>query len=384
MASIRKRGNRWQVRYWLNGRLCSESAATYKAARTIANDRERDKDKGLTILPAARNLTFDEGAYDFLTDYKVNGRKSYADAERIVRKHLHPAFGGHQTWTAIRKAVESGATAGTPVFGGRRLASITSADVKTYINARLEADAEPATVNRELAALKRIFSLAVNGGKLASRPHVALLAEHNVRKGFFERESFEAVRRHLPDALQPVATFAYFTGWRKREILPLEWRQVDLAAGTVRLDPGTTKNREGRTFVFADLPPLRELLKAQWTEHEALAATGVLCPVVFHRNGKPITSMDTAWRAACKAAGQPGRLLHDFRRTAVRNLVRAGVPERVAMTMTGHKTRSVFDRYDITSEADLRRAGALLAATWPEYGQSTPPARASRSDDPRK
>ncbi len=142
----------------------------------------------------------------------------------------------------------------------------------------------------------------------------------------------------------------------------MQWRQVDLKAGRVVLDPGTTKNDDGRIFPFTD--ELRELLEKQReTTQSVQRERRVLCPWVFHRDGQRIKSFYGAWRTACKKAGVPGRIPHDFRRTAVRNLVRAGVPERVAMQMTGHKTRSVFDRYNIVSEGNLIEAARRLDRT---------------------
>ncbi len=151
----------------------------------------------------------------------------------------------------------------------------------------------------------------------------------------------------------------YITGWRKGEILGLQWRQVDFRAGRVALDPGTTKNDEGRTFPFTR--ELRELLEQQERYTSKLQREeDKVIPWVFHRKGKPIGDFRKAWATACKKAGVPGRIPHDFRRTAVRNLVRAGIPERVAMQMTGHKTRSVFERYNIVSEGDLDAAAKRL------------------------
>ncbi len=91
-------------------------------------------------------------------------------------------------------------------------------------------------------------------------------------------------------------------------------------------------------------------------------ATGQIVPRVFHRNGKPIGEFRKAWHTACQKAGCPGRIPHDFRRTAVRNLERAGVPRSVAMKLTGHRTESVYRRYAIVSEADLREGVGKLAA----------------------
>jgi integrase len=204
-----------------------------------------------------------------------------------------------------------------------------------------------------------MFSLAVKGERIHRAPHIAMLAEHNVRTGFFEREQYEAVRAHLPAYAQPVVIFAYITGWRVRsEVLTL---QVDFKAGTVRLEPGTTKNREDRVFYMT--PELRATLEAQREATEALQRkTGRIIPWVFHRtkHGRRLNGFRKAWRTACTAAGVPGRILHDFRRTAVRNLERAGVPRSTAMRMVGHKTESVYRRYAIVDEAMLREGSEQL------------------------
>lgn len=223
--------------------------------------------------------------------------------------------------------------------------------------------ASNAEIKRELTALKRAFNLAVQGGKLMVKPHIPMLHEDNVRKGFFEPEHFHSILKYMPEHVKPVARFAYITGWRTNsEILPLEWRQVDFLAGTVRLDPGTTKNKEGRLFPMTR--ELRVLMEEQKSKTEALQRDhGIISPCVFTYKGKSFLSFKTAWKTACRKAGLPGMLAHDFRRTAVRNLVRAGIPERVAMQMTGHKTRSVFERYNIVSQGDLFEAARKLDAT---------------------
>ena len=195
-------------------------------------------------------------------------------------------------------------------------------------------------------------------------PH---LKECNIRRGFFEPEQFRSVKGHLPAYMQPIVEFAYITGWRTpSEILPLEWRQVDMKAGEVRLDPGTTKNDDGWVFPFTSA--LRRILEDQQQVAETLKRERdvipryVFCYTAGQKAGQWITEsgFNKAWRKARVAAGCPGRIPHDFRRTAVRNLVRAGVPERVAMQLTGHKTRAVFERYNIVSSGDLRDAARRL------------------------
>jgi integrase len=237
--------------------------------------------------------------------------------------------------------------------------SITTADIRTFIALRLAAGAANAEINRELSLLKRMYTLAVQGGKLHAKPHVPMLQEDNVRQGFLERAELEAVCRHLPAPLQPVVTFAYLTGWRvSSEILPLEWRQVDWDGRQVRLDAGTTKNRDGRTFPFT--AEIEQLLKGQLAECERLKKSGRIVSAVFHRDGKPIKDFRGAWSAALTAARVPGRILHDFRRTSVRNLERDGVSRSAAMAMVGHKTESIYRRYAIVDAGALRDAAAKI------------------------
>jgi integrase len=357
-----KSGGVWLIRYYRNGQQMVESAHTddKTKAKNLLRIREGDISRGLPVTSKVGRLRFEEGAADVVNEYKMNGRRSLDELERRIRKHLYP------------------------FFGGRRMSTITAADVRAYITHRQAqgiiasrgqrqgeriGDVSNGEINRELTALKRAFSLAVQGGKLLHKPHIPMLKENNVRTGFFERAPFESVCRHLPAPLAAVMRFAYVTGWRiDSEVLPLEWRQVDFTerlrptqklAGTVRLDAGTTKNDEGRVFPFTE--DLRAVLEAQRAEADRLRQGGTLCPFVFHRHGKPITRFNKAWAAACLAAGCPGRIPHDFRRTAVRNLVRAGVSERVAMKLTGHKTPSVFQRYNIVSDGDVVAAAASLS-----------------------
>ena len=152
--------------------------------------------------------------------------------------------------------------------------------------------------------------------------------------------------------------------WRvKSEVLTLLWRQVDFKAGTVRLEPGTTKNAEGRTFPISALPELDALLREQRERTTAVEkAKGIIIPYVFHNEGRRIVNYDHAWRKARKAAGVPHAIVHDLRRTAVRNLERAAVPRSVAMELTGRKTEAVYRGYAIVAEADLREGVERLAA----------------------
>jgi len=353
----------WWIAYkGADGTRIKESAHSDRKgdATTLLKKRNGSREHNLPIVKNAERLTFNDAAQAVEDDFTTNNKVSLNVLQGRLKVHL------------------------TPYFGGRRLVAITAADVVAYVAHRQKEgivrhkgkrkgerlrDVSNAEINRELQTLKRIFRLAMEQGRIASRPHIKLLKESAPRSGFFEPAQFEAVVRHLPVEIKPVIRFAYHTGWRiASEVLPLEWRQVDFAAGEVRLDAGTTKNGEGRVVHMSRA--LRTVLEGQRDEHERLKQAGHICPSVFFRevadgrggekSPQPIVNLTKAWRLACRLAGCPGRIPHDLRRTAVRNFVRAGIPERVAMMMTGHKTASVFARYNIVSSSDLKDAAQKM------------------------
>jgi integrase len=362
------------LQYRQHGKLMRESSGSTKerVARRMLRSREGDVEHGIPIVPTRDRITFDDAAEDMLNDYRTNGKRSLKVCERRVKKHLAPFFKGRllanmttsdiRAYTAKRQADE---------IIVRKARVVNHADGRREEMPAVTKPVSNGEINRELTTLKRMFSLAVQADKLTRKPHIPMLQERNTRVGFFEPEQLAAALAHLPEEIQPVIQFAAITGWRiASEILGLEWRQIDMAAGEVKLDPHSTKNGEARTFPFT--AELRALLQAREAERDRLKKAGHLCPHVFFRevaagrggDKKPrrIISFTKAWQSACRKAGCPGRLPHDLRRTAVRSLVRAGVPERVAMQLTGHKTRSVFERYNIVSGGDLRDAAARLDA----------------------
>ena len=179
----------------------------------------------------------------------MNRKRTYVDAKRRIKKHLAPFFGNRRmiaiTTTELRAYVAKRLADGSPVRQKRGSGPRRNGLVPEVPRRPVSAG----EINRELTVLKRMFSLAIQAGKLLHKPHFPMLRENNVRAGFFEREQYLSVLRHLPTSMRPVVTFAYVTGWRiNSEVLPMQWRQVDMKAGEVRLDPGTTKNLEGRVF----------------------------------------------------------------------------------------------------------------------------------------
>ena len=325
---IYQRGTIYYIAYRWDGREYRESARSPVFADAAQLLARRLAERAGPV--SAGVLTFDDLAAWYLDDYVVRRLRTRDTACGRVA-NLRATFGG---WPATAMTTEA---------------------IRTYQRTRRAAGAAAATVNRETSALSRMLQLAVRGGRLALRPvFPERLEERGPRQGFFEHAEYEAVRRHLPPPYQDVLDFAYYSGWRKREIFDLQWSEVDAAGGVVRLSPERSKTRVGRVL------PISAPIAAVLTRRRAQRHAGDR--LVFRRDRVTVRAWRTAWAEACRRAGVPGRLLHDCRRTAARNLVRAGVPERVAMQLTGHRSRAIFDRYNIVREEELHQAGAQLHA----------------------
>ena len=253
-------------------------------------------------------------------------------------------------------------------FADRRASALGDADFTAYAKHRQGDGRANGTVNRELSILGTALKLGKERGKVLQLPVIHLLQEADPRQGFFEMEQFEAVRTRLPDDLKLAVTIMYTYGWRLGEVMALQISQVDLKAGTLRLEPGTTKITEGRVVYLT--PELTALLSAQIGRVKQLSRQlGRVLPDLFTHlsgcyQGTPRRDFRKAWDKALKTVGLAGWLRHDFRRTAVRNMERTVVPRSIAMKMTGHKTESVYRRYAIVCEQDLKEAMQRLTGTF--------------------
>jgi integrase len=326
---FRTKGSRfWHFAFCQDGKEIRESSGSEDeaVARRALSKAIGKAENGNYVAPREVRLKFDEMAADLANYYKIKGKASGSSLPYFL-KHLQP------------------------VFGLDRARRITADRVRQYTADRLDEGAKPASVNKELGALRRMFTLAIKSGRLSrgfNLPTIELLTENNTRSGFVEPADFTRLCSALPDYLQDPVSFLYASSWRVGEMRTLEWRDVDRDLTAIRLRPEVSKNRRARTLgLDGDLLDIMQ---------RASNVRRLECPFVFHHDGKPIGDFRKPWHRASREAGLAGILIHDLRRSGIRNSVRAGVSDTVVMTMSGHRTRAVFDRYNISSVADTAEA----------------------------
>jgi integrase len=350
----------WWIQYSIRGKRIRESAKTERLDEATALLAKRLGSRGRAIPQHKLDrVEYRELEKLIQTHYRIKGRRS-TKRLKISLRHLRAYFDG---W---------------------RVVDISTGAIDAYIVHRLGEGAANGSINRECAALRKALNLAARAGMARDLPVFEMLPEAAPRKGFWTDAELEAVLEHSPDYLKPVIEAAHVTGWRRGDLLSRRWRHVDLGAGWLRIDPGETKDGAGRNFPL--IPQLREVLERQMERRKAIEReTGRLVAAVFFRDdGKPIVDYKKEWTQARIDAGlwmwaedengdpvylKSGerkrwytRSMHDFRRTAARNLTRAGIPENQAMKFTGHATNSVFRRYAIADSVSMIEAGEKYAA----------------------
>jgi len=325
----RRTTSKWWLDYGLNGERHREPAHTASKAEALRLLRKRmaERESGKVVGRPDR-VTFAQMRELTERQYALDGRRSMVRLKGAFA-HLERALGRDARASEIR--VER---------------------LDAYTAARLAAGASRSTVNYELAVMRRAFRLAIEKGLLASMPVIRLPQVRNRRTGFFDEGDIAALLLELPGDTRSLVQFLGLTGWRRSEGLGLTWDSVDWEGEVIRLAASDTKGGDARLFPFGSAPELKTLLEARWANQDGL--------FVFHRGGSRIGegALTGAWKGACKRAGLLGRLVHDLRRTAARDLRRAGVSEGEIMRLCGWRTRSMFDRYNIIDEEDLARAVA--------------------------
>jgi len=334
------RGTIWWIRYYVPGekkprRESSNSVKKNDAIRLLNQRRKEIDDRKV----CASNATIDDLLSLYLKDQKTQKRKSYASAEGYVRLHLRPAF------------------------GKLKVDRLTTAMVNAFKEQKQAAGYADASINRYLEALIRSFQLGLDNlpPLVYTMPLITQLDENNVREGFLEHEQYIALRDELPDHQKLILVIGYHFGMRRGEILNLRWDQVDWDGNVIRLEKKQTKAKKAR------IAPLYGELRA-WLEM-AYSVRDPECPFIVSWKGHGISEVKTAWKSARERAGVPGLLVHDLRRTAARNMIRAGVPERKVLDIVGWKTRSMLDRYNIMDERDVHDAGEKMERYLAEKAQ---------------
>lgn len=332
----------WHIAYWApkgDGSWCefreSSKSEDERDARKLLRERiaeviSHQKGHAVFIGPKKERLTVRDILGALESDYETRRLPSLPQTRNCI-KHLNAAM------------------------GAMRATSVTRETVLRYIKLRRSQNASDATIDRETEKLARAFSIAIEDNQLAQKPKIPRLVKlnANARQGFFEKDEIRAVLDAIdhPDARDFLDWFRW-TGMRPKEIRSLTWDCFDRDEWVVRLPHKSSKTGYGRSFP----------LGGYWKEiiERRIARRRLDCDLIFHLDGKPMPNIQKRWKRACKAAGMEGKIMYDLRRTAVRDMIRAGIPLSTVKQISGHRTDAMVARYNIISEADLREAGLRL------------------------
>jgi len=333
--------------YDKNGKQRRISTRTEVKQKALADLRNllTDKDRGLQFVGDLKRIRYGDLRAALLQNYVERGNKS-----------LQVTADGTETIWGLKALDEffqyEAASEGKQEKPGLPVSRMTTDAAREFAKQRAEEGAANGTVNGSLALLRRMLSVAHEDGKIQVKPKIHLLKAGAPRKGFLPRAQFENLLSHIPTNLKPLITFLYYCGVRLGEATQIEWSQVNLGEALIRLEGEQTKSGSPRTVPLPDV--LAKMLKRLPREETVFDAT----------------NLRKEWHKACVAAGlgtltkvegkpdprYDGLIIHDLRRSAIKNLMKVGVNEKVAMSISGHKTRDVFDRYHIVDTEDVVEA----------------------------
>jgi len=323
---VYRRQATWWISYYFRGKELRESAKTgdEKTAKRLLQQRLKERQKPRFVGPAEERWTLDDIEAKLKADYERKANRSFPNVQSCF-KHLRQHFSFH------------------------RVVDITASEVDRYQTARIKQGAARATINREVAYLRHGLRLMLGDKEISEIPMIKLLDGEHVRQGFIDAAGFVEILKLIRSSdVRDVVEFLFNSGWRSREVTSLEWREVDLKGNMIKLLAEKSKSKRARLLPIDGA--LRDIIDRRSKVRD------LTCVFVFHRNGRPVKSFRRAFNAAKVAAGRPELVPHDLRRSAIRNFRRAGLSETEGMMLSGHKTNSVYRRYDIIDEVDLRES----------------------------
>jgi len=332
-GTIYQRGRIWWIAYWQNGEQQKESSGSTDRgdAKVLLAKRLGEVAASRALGRNARALTVPDLLEMLADDYREREIQSLVDMIGKIR------------WMK-------------DFFRGVKVNQFGTEHIKRMRRALLKLELEKPTINRYASTLRRAFNVAAKNDPplVAHVPNFPMYEENPARTGFVTDSQYRKMLGCLPDHLKGLLIFGFHLGMRRDALKALKRENVDWPAKIIRAEQLVGRKKIGRVLpIYGDMIPWLEMQMSTWGETPK-------CKYIFHQNGLRVGEFRKSWITARKKAGLPDLLFHDLRRSAVRNMERAGVPRSQAMAISGHKTESIYKRYAIVAEADITEAGGKL------------------------